>query len=485
MKKQKSLAKNAVYNFLYTGVNTLFPLLTAPYVSRILGAENLGEVDFARSFVAWFLILSAFGTTQYGIREIAKVQGDKRKIGEVFSEIFTINALMSIISLIGYLVIILNNRQFTDQLPLFFIMSFSIALNVFNIDWFYQGIEEYSYITVRNAIIKLISLFAIFLFIKNEGDYIIYGIISVLGTSISGIFNLIHSKKYVRFSFKNINIFKNYRPLLVFFLISFVISIYTNLDLTLLGFIAGTESVAFLSRSKIITSISVSISNSISTVALPRASYYLSKDRKKYERLIEMIPNCILLLTLPITLGVFLLSSNIMFIIGGQEFLYATVILQIISPIIVFSSLSSFLHAQILVPNGYEKIGLWSSVFTSVVSLILNFILIPKYNVIGAAITLFIAEFIAVGSRYVIVKKLGYHSVTFFNRSTASYIISAFVMSIVVMFIQSVITNLFISFFISVILGAIIYFAILFLMKEKVTTMFLYNVHQKIINSLN
>src|SRR5699024_9655811 len=148
--KQKSLKKNAVWNFLYAGTNILFPLVTTPYVTRVLGATNLGQVDFARSFVQWFVVFAAFGITTYGVRTISQVRDQKKIMSKVFSELFALNLLFSIGSFLLYLLFIFNNSSLRSELPLFVVMSLSIILNTVNIDWFYQGIEEYNYITNRN-----------------------------------------------------------------------------------------------------------------------------------------------------------------------------------------------------------------------------------------------------------------------------------------------------------------------------------------------
>lgn len=465
--KQKSLAKNAIWNFLYSGVNMLFPLITAPYVSRILGASNLGEVDFSKSVVQWFVTFAAFGTTTYGVREIARVRENKEKMSKIFSELVTINFIVSILSTLAYFTFIFNNNQIAEELPLFIVMSLSIILNVFNIDWFYQGIEEYSYITIRNAIVKLLSLVAIFLFVQSQGDYIIYGLISVLGTSLSGILNLYNSRKFVDFSLKSLKLLSHFRSLLTFYSITFVINLYTNLDKTLLGFFDTSESVAYMTRSKTTTTVAISFSSSIAAVAMPRASYYLKNDRSKFNVILKEIPKFMMLLTIPITVGTILLAPEIMYILGGEEFLPASNLLRIVSLITIFSSLSTFLQSQVLVPSGNERLGLSASIVSSVVSLVANFTLIPSFSYMGAGIAVVLAEFTAVFTRYLFAKRAGFDSISFVNSSTIKFLAASISMSVPVLLIKQFVDSLFLSFVLAAVFGAATYFILLILLREK------------------
>lgn len=472
--KQKSLIKNALFNFMYTGLNLLFPLISAPYVSRVLGAANLGKVQFATSIVNWFVLFAVFGTSTYGIREVAKNRDDKKELSKIFSEIMIINGILSIIAVVIYFFLVFNIEQFNKELPLFLIMSLSILLNMFALDWFYQGIEEYSYITIRNAIFKMVSLISIFIFVKNPQDYLIYGLISVLSISLSGILNYIYSKKYIKFTFKNINIFRHMKSLSIFFINTLVINSYSNLDKTLLGFYVNTTAVAFMARSTTVTNMGIAVSKSISNVAMPRSSYYLKHDKEKYSNLLKIVPQFIMWITMPITFGIIVLSPNIMFILGGDEFLDATLLLQITSIIIIFSSLSTYLQSQIIIPNGNERIGLWCSVVASVVSILLNIILIPKFSFIGSGIAVVVAEMFSMLTRYYVVKKvLNYSEVNLINKSSTIYLIVSLLMGLLVVLIQQIIGNVLLSFFVSAFAGFVFYVLTLFILKEKVTMIML------------
>ena len=466
--KQKSLKKNAVWNFIYTGTNMLFPLITAPYVSRILGASNLGKVDFARTFSQWFIILAAFGVTTYGVRAISQVRDEQENTDKVFSELFIVNFLFSLLATVIYLVVILYNPNFLLEQPLFIVMMFGIVLNAVNIDWFYQGIEEYNYITKRNFIIKIFSLLLIFIFVKKPNDYVLYGLISVLGIGLSGVLNVIHSRNYATFTMKNLNFKKHMKPLSIFFLIIFVINIYTNLDRTLLGFISTASSVAFLTRAKSVTSMGGMVANSIASVAMPRASYYLKTDFERYKKLIHELPKYMLMLTIPMVVGIYILSPEIMYILGGEDFLVASNLLAIISIVVLLSSLSTFLQHQVLVPSGNERFGLIASIISSVVSIVTNIILIPKYGYIGAGIAVVLAELSAVISRFIFTRILGYNFVRLFNKSTMKYVLASIAMLLPIYFVKQSFDSYFISFILSAVVGLVTYITMLLIFKEGI-----------------
>lgn len=479
--KEKSLLKNAIFNSIYTGLNMLFPLITAPYVSRVLGASNLGLVNFAASFVNWFVIIAAFGTATYGVREIARNKNNQSALNKVFSEIMIINTIMSLLMFSIYIIVILYMNRFQNDLTLYGIMSLSLLLNMFSIDWFYQGLEEYGYITVRNVIFKVISIISIFIFIRNSQDYTIYGFISILATSLSGILNVIYSRKFIKFSFKNTNLLKHIPRLSIFFSLTLIVNLYTNLDQTLLGLLSTSTAVAFMNRSKTITAAAKALATSISNVTLPRASYYIHNDKEKFTDLIKAVPNFILWITIPLTIGIIFLSSNIMYILGGDQFLEATSLLQIISPIIILGPLSSFLQNQFLVPTGNERYGLVAAILTSVLSVVLNIILISKYSFNGAAVTSVISELFAVLSRVFIIKKLiHYKDINIVNKNFYKYCFSVIIMGLVIILIKSIIVNVFIEFIFSALFGALVYFIVLFILKEEVTFLLKDKIKEKV-----
>ncbi|WP_016896803.1 flippase [Aerococcus viridans] len=480
--KQKSLIKNVIYNFLYTGLNLFFPLITSPYISRILGAENLGKVNFATSIINWFILFASLGVSSYGVREIAKNRDDMVETSKIFSELLIINAVLSVIVTIIYVYCIFSVPTFSSERPLHLIMTISIILNMLSIDWFYQGIEEYRYITIRSGVIKVISLIFIFLFVLNSNDYIVYGLISVLAAGLGGVLNFFYSRNFVTISFKDINPLRHIKDLKIFFVHTLVVNLYTSLDQPLLGFLDVPTSVAFINRSKAVTGMAISVSTAISNATYSRASYYMNNDKTKFTSLVKVVPNYILWITVPMTFGIMYLAPQIMFILGGEEFVQASLLLQIVAPTIIFGPLSTYLQNQILLPTGNEKIGLHVAVLSVIASLGLNLSLIPKIGVIGAGIATVTAEFVAVTVRYLFIVKSLRIELKLIGLTLFKFLVAGIVMLLSLMFVAIFISNTYIFVLIAFIVGVVVYISVLFLLKES-TTFFILNLLKGYLNN--
>ncbi|MCX0411700.1 oligosaccharide flippase family protein, partial [Clostridium perfringens] len=186
--KEKSLTKNYIYNLTLTSINIIFPLITSPYLSYILGVENIGKVNYSTSIINWFILFSSFGIPRYGIREIARKRESKKELNITFWNLIIIQFIFTIISSVVYIILVLNSSLINDW-KLYFIMLFMLVLNIFSIDWFYQGIEEYEYITKRNICIKVLSLILIFLMVRNRDNYLIYASINVFAMCFNNVLN--------------------------------------------------------------------------------------------------------------------------------------------------------------------------------------------------------------------------------------------------------------------------------------------------------
>lgn len=471
MPKQKSLVVNFIYNLVYTGLTLLFPLITSPYVSRVLGATNQGKVNFANTIVNTFLIFAVFGVTTYGIREVSKVRDYPEKLNRIFSEIFAINGIASLVTVAVYFIAIWKVQKFRSELPLYLVMSLTIILNVFSLDWFYQGIEEYRYITVRSFIFKLISLICLFIFVRQREDYVIYGLISVLATSLSGVLNYFYSRRFVRLTFKGLKLTRHLKGLIIFMMYSFISNIYLSADKVILGFLDNEKFVAFIEKSKSVVNMAVAISTAVSNVALPRASYYIENEKERYEAFVKDVPNYILWFAIPLAAGTMALSQNIMFILGGNEFLEASTLLTIMAVTIVLIPINTFYQAQVLVASGKEKWGIYISIVSSCVSLLLNISLIPVWGVLGAGLAYVASELCGtIIKDYLTRKKLNYGSVRIVNRSTLTYTVAAAVIGGISVGLNHVLSGGYVlPFLASAFIGAAVYVGILTIAREDVT----------------
>ena len=456
--KKKSLKLNYFYNLSMLLLNLLFPLITAPYISEVLGASNIGKVNYANAISNWFVLVASFGIPIFGIREIAKNRDNKEKISKTFWDLIIIKTVFSLMALVIYTSIILLNKPFRSELPLYLVMNIAIFLNIFSIDWFYQGVEEYGYITLRNLIIKLVSLIFIFLSIKNRNDYMIYALISIFALTFSNVLNYINVRKYVYFNITKVDFKYYFLHLKIFFLSSLIISVYSQLDQILLGAISDKKSLAYYVRSRQIVNIGISLTNAFSVVLIPKVSYLFKENHSEYKKLLQKSINYIYLIALPATFGLFMLSKEISYLFGGNEFLPASKSIFLTSFLVVIVSIGTWQYNQIFLPSRNEKIGLRIQCFVAIISVVLNLILIPKFNYIGTCISIVVAEIFGtmIGCFYVKTqhKEL---NIKYITTNAIIYLISSIIMAIFILFIQSFNMGYHINLLISLTFAPIIY----------------------------
>ena len=481
MEKIKSVKKNFFYNFSLNIVNMLFPLITIPYVFQKLGAENLGKYNFAISFSQWFLVLAAFGTATYGVREIAKYRDDQKKLDKTFTEIFILNFIATIISFLVFLIIIFLSPKTNSEIELFIVVSLSILLNIFCIDWFYMGLENFKLITIRTLIIKTLSLIGIFLLIDEKNDYVIYAFIMVIAIGLSNIVNFIYSFKFVRLRIKETQIKNHLRPSAIFFFSSVIVSIYTIFDYVLLGFFSTHSDVAFYTITKQLYYIALSVTLSVSTVLLPKLTNLAENDFKTYEILLKKSLDYIYLFSIPAMVGLIVLSTDLLWLIGGVELQAASISLVILAILVFVVSLGSWQYNQLLIPLGHEKMGLKVQLLMALISLTFNLILIPIYGYIGASISLVIAEASGTIIGIIYMKKvLVSVKVNYITNSLPKYFLASLIMALTVLGVKLINLGSFFNLIIGLIIGSMIYFAILYILNESICRQHLTNILYKI-----
>lgn len=461
-----SLKKIFLYNTFRIVINLLFPIITFPYVSRILNPEGIGKVTFTNSISTYFLMFASLGIPLYGIREVAKVRDDKEKLEKSTSEIFILNLITTVIVIFFYFEALYLGYLGKEKY-LLEIMSLNIFLTFLGVEWFYQGIEKYKYITIRSVIFKILSLILIFILVKEKDDYIIYGAITILSTVGSNILNFFKLKTFIKLSFKNLNIKRHLKPILTIFSMNIAISIYTNLDSVMLGYRSTEISVGLYSSGIKLVKLVLGIVTSLGAVMLPRISNYIHNGMEnELKNLLDKAFKFIMLLSLPCFLGLYLTSREIILIFSGEGFIKAVDTMKYLTPIIIFIALSNFVGIQILYPRGEEKKVLISVIIGAVVNFSLNWILIPKYAQNGAAISTTIAE----GLVLLVQLILGYKYLKFikFNFEFFKAIIATAFMGIMIfIFNKYNLNNIYMSLLLKILIGGSSYLIALIVLKEK------------------
>lgn len=406
MKKQKSVKMNMVMNTILTMSSFLFPLITFPYISRILSPVGTGKISFATSVITYFSMFAQLGIPTYGIRACAKVRDDKEELSRVTQEIMIINLVTCVISYIALYVSIMFVPKFQEEPKLLKIVSITILLSALGVEWLYKALEEYTYITMRSIAFKLIALVSMFLLIHKEGDYVIYAGITIIASVGSNLMNFINLRKMIILKpMGHYNFKRHLKMIFVFFAMSVATTVYTNLDNIMLGFITTDEQVGFYAAAVKIKNLTISVVTSASAVLLPRASYYVDKGyMDELYKIARKTMNCTILLALSCALYFVLYAREGIMLLSGIKYAGAIIPMQIIMPTLLFIGITNVLGIQILVPIGQEKQVLYSEIAGAVVDLIINILLIPKLGAAGAAIGTLVAEIVVLVWQYYALK---------------------------------------------------------------------------------
>ena len=468
--KINSVKINFVLNTTRMLLGMVFILLTTPYVTRVLGAESLGKVEYINSVITYFLLFTALGVPNYGLREVARYREDKNKLSKV---VFELGIILFITTTIGYIVLLLflYNTKLLELKNLVLIMSINLIFTNIGFEWFYQGIENQMYITIRYIIVRFICLILLFFLVKNYNDYIKYGFILVLINSGSNILNFINLRKYISFKeikFKELEILKHIKPILIIFSASVAVSIYLQLDIVMIGNIDKSAVALYNVPNKIIRLILTTVT-ALGVVMLPRISNsYQKNDIENYKKYLNYSLNYILMISLPALCGTLLLSKNIILIMAGEKFLSSIKTMNILAIIIFIVGMAYFLGYQLLYPRGLERYYTYSVITAAIVNFIFNYIMIPKYLQNGAAMGTVIAESIGVIMMLYFSRNM-LKKIEFFAIKRLKYFIASLIMGIVVYIITLQNLGNIPTVIYSIIVGVIVYFFILFIMKEEYT----------------
>lgn len=394
MQKQKSLKLNFIMNAILTMSAFVFPLITFPYVSRILLPAGTGKVSFAISVISYFALFAQLGIPTYGIRVCAQVRDDKEKLTRTVQEIFIINIVMTILAYIVFAIALFFVPRLQQDKALFIVVSSTIFLNTIGVEWLYKALEQYTYITVRSIIFKFIGLLAMFALVHKPSDYVVYGGISIFAASASNVLNFINIHKYVDIKpIGSYNIKRHLKPVIVFFAMACATTIYTQLDTVMLGFMTTDTDVGYYNAAVKIKTILVSIVTSLGTVLLPRASYYVENGFKdEFLRITQKAIDFVMLLATPLLLYFIIFAKEGIIFLSGDAFAGAIIPMQIIMPTLLLIGLTNIMGMQMLVPLGKENVVLYSEIAGAVVNLIINTLLIPRMASSGAAIGTLAAE---------------------------------------------------------------------------------------------
>lgn len=457
MSDLKSLAKNSIYNVTYKLLNVLFPLVTATYIAHVLLAGGVGRIAYAQNIVSYFTTIAALGIPNYGTREIAKVRENRPIKNELFSELFLINFVCTALCTIAYYVMILTVGVFQQNLKLYIIVGLAIIFNFINVDWFYQGVEEYGYIAKRSFVVKLISLACIFLFVRDTSDTIAYATIYCLGIGGNNLFNILNLKKHkVKLSFKDCSVTRHLKPIFILLASVIAVELYTMVDTTMIGIICADENVGYYTNAMKLVKILIGVITAIGGVLLPRLSYYHAQGlNKECSKIVCKVFYIMMYLFVPCEIGILLVARPLMLLLFGTSFESGIITLRIVSLLICTLGFSNLFGTQVLLTFGAEKKLLGCTIGGAIVNIILNVILIPLYAQNGAAVASVVSETIVTILAMLCASK--YVRIKLDKRFLISIIVSSIGLVLAVCFIQTLMIGNIYKLVVSIFIGGSVY----------------------------
>ena len=427
----KSVKVNYILNLINTGTQMLFPLITFPYVCRVIEADGIGQINFFQSIISYISLFTCLGIPMYAIREIARDRSDVVQMNRTAMEILLLHSMLTLVGYAIVAILCLTVPQIQVNIPLFLILSLTIFFTAIGCEWFYQGIEDFKYITIRGLIIKTVSVVLLFIFVKSKTDLLYYGCYTVFGVLGGNIFNFFRLRKYIHrenIIFSELHIKRHVKPVLKVFSFSVVTSIYLQLNTVLLGFLKNALAVGYFAAATKVMQMLLMMSSCLGSVMMPRASHLIAENKEdEFNRLIQKSYDFTLAIALPMTIGLIFCAPSLITALCGVKFEHSILPSQIIAPIILMVAISNVFGIQVLFPKGKINIVTLCCGIGAVADLILNLCLIPFFSYIGTSIAYLGAEVAATVSMYFIGRK--YIPIIYFKKSHLTYALGCIVMA--------------------------------------------------------
>lgn len=425
----------------------MFPLIVFPYISRVLGPAGIGQVTFIESICRYAILISALGIPIYGVREVARIKENRAKIKELVSEILAIHFLSTFVIVFTYIFLVFTFSILKENLNFYLYGIVFIISNIFNVEWYFQGIEEFKFITIRSILVKSVVTVLTFMLVKNNADQILYFLTIVLTLCLNAFFNFYFLLKRTSISIvKFPSLKKHIKPLFYIFSSTAFVSIYTLSDTILLGLLSDKHEVGLYTIGQKLSRIPILFIGAMSLVLIPKLStYFKNDDHKMFNRILTQSFEFVVFFSIPIIFFIIGNSNYIITEFAGADFIKSSQILIILSLLSLLVGLSNIFGLQILTPSGNDKYFTVSVFFGMIVSVVLNYFLIPIYGAPAAAFSSVISEiFVTIITYYYACKlvslKLNFFLVLKISIFSLPIILFSFLTSLVSI-------NLFLAFF--------------------------------------
>lgn len=465
----KKVLKNYIYNLVYQILVMILPIITTPYISRVLKPEGVGDYNFAFSIVSVVLIVAQLGTNLYGQREIAFVQSDLFSRSKVFWEILIIRVITTFISLPIYLIIAFQYKKYSILLLW---MSIYLIANIIEVSWFFQGLEDFKKTAIRSIGVKVIGALLIFLTIKSETDLNKYVFVLAMAQLLGNAALLIKvPEKIVLVKIKALELKKHIKPVLNLFLPTAAVYVYTYIDKIILGVLSSNEEVGYFSQAEKIVKLLMTILTSLGIVLLPHiATIVKTGEMKKINEEISEAIAFVFGLGFPMAIGSIIIGDRFIPWFLGADYIHSVILFKVLSPLIVIIGLASVVGQAILIPLKKQKVYSISILLGALLNLVCNFLLIPHLNSLGAAIGTIVAELTVTSIQsYAVYKCIGVNVLKILVQSY-KYLVASLIMGIIMRLISIYSPVNTIMMFAIVLIGVFVYFFLLVLLKDKFIT---------------
>lgn len=464
--EEKSIKKNYIFNTVYQVITICIPLFTAPYLSRVLGANGIGIQSYTNSIVSYFVLFAILGSSTFGQKKIASVRNNIDELTESFWNIVFFRAFMVLITLIAYFIFILFNKKYL----IIYVVSVLNIINVFfDITWFYQGIEDFPKIVSRNCIVRITQVLFIFTFVKSSTDLFLYIASLCFFTLIANLWTWFYIPKYIKKPNNKINIFKNLKEMVLLFLPTIATQVYLVLDKSMIGLITNSsyQNGCYEQAEKIVR-LSLTVVTSAAAVILPRiANLYNNGNQEKAKEYVYKGYKFVWILAIPILFGLIGIANIFVPVFFGEGYDLAKILIPIFSILVLAVSLAYVTGYSFLIPIGKQNIYTIVVCLSAIINLIMNIILIPKIGAIGAAIASVTAECIGAILQIYYCCRTGLLKINNIFETVWKNVISGIIMFIVIIIIQHYLKTNLISLIFVIIIGGIVYLGLLFLFKDQ------------------
>ena len=464
---KKSIAKNYIFNLIYQILLIILPIITTPYVAQVLSPNGVGIYGYTSSIATYFVLFGTLGISTFGQREIAYYQDDKDKKSKIFFELQIIKLVTMVISIIIYYLCFCR----TGENALYYqILLITLLSNIIDITWFFQGMEDFQKVVLRNLAIKLLSVGCIFIFVKNSNDLwkyvLIYSLSSFIG-NLSMWISIFKNISFVKIEWKEMT--KYLVPILSLFIPQVAVQVYTVLDKTMIGSILNDmESVGLYEQAEKIVKLTLTLVISLGTVMVPRiANLYKKNDKNQINLYMYKVFNFIWFLATPLFFGLIAISDNLVPWFLGNGYEKVSLLIKILSPLLYAIGLNNVIGVQYLIPTGKQKIFTISVTIGAIINFVMNCICIKILGVLGACISTVLSETIILLYQIYYVKKHKNFDIKAIYKSSVKYLISGSVMFLCSSFVGMLLPATIISTIIQIFVGAIVYILVLVILKDQ------------------